>query len=71
MNQDPIQACVLIALYRDAGEWVSIEQIAARLGVAYERALAVCTDLARKAQVRHTVVEGHDLYASCFAGSRS
>jgi len=64
MHQLALEACVLIALYRCAGEWVSIEQIAARLGVARERALPVCADLSAHARVRHRVVEGHDVYAS-------
>jgi hypothetical protein len=64
MHQVALEACVLIALYRCAGEWVSIEQIAARLGVARERALAVCAELSTHARVRHSVMEGHDMYAS-------
>jgi hypothetical protein len=70
MHEHALEACVLITLYRCAGEWVSIEQIAARLGVAGERALAVSAELALHAQVRHTVVDGHDMYASCVGGVR-
>jgi hypothetical protein len=70
MSQLALEACILIALYRSGGEWVSLEQIATRQGVACERALAVCTELVEHAQVRHTVVEGHDLYASCVGGVR-
>lgn len=70
MHQLALEACVLIALYRCAGEWVSIEQIAARLGVARERALAVCADLSTHARVQHSVMEGHDMYASCIGADR-
>jgi hypothetical protein len=66
-----MEACILITLYRCSGEWVSIEQIAARLGVARERALAVCADLSTHARVRHSVVEGRDMYASCIGTDRS
>jgi hypothetical protein len=65
MHQHILQACVLLALYRCAGKWVSIEQIASRMGVAREHILPVCTELSAHAQVRHTVVDSRDLYASC------
>jgi hypothetical protein len=71
MHQLALEACVLIALYRCAGEWISCEQIAARLGVARERALAVCSDLSAHARVRHSVVNGHDMYASCVGEVRT
>ena len=71
MHQLALEACVLIALYRCAGDWISIEQIAARLGVARERALSVCTDLSAHARVRHSVVDGHDVYASCVGNART
>ena len=70
MHQIALEACVLIALYRCAGEWVSTEQMAARLGVARERALAVCADLSAHARIRHSVMEGRDMYASCIGNDR-
>lgn len=71
MYRYALEACILITLYRSAGNWVSIEQIAAHLGVARERALAVCTDLSTHAQVLHSVVEGRDVYASRFGDDRA
>ena len=71
MHQLALEACVLMALYRCAGQWISIEQIATRLGVGRERVLPVCADLSTHARVRHSVVEGHDMYASCLGDDRS
>lgn len=71
MYRYALEACILITLYRCAGHWVSVEQIAARLGVARERALAACNDLSVDAKVLHSVVEGHDVYASRFGDDRA
>jgi hypothetical protein len=71
MHHVALEACVLIALYRCAGQWISSEQIAARLGVTGARVLAVCGDLSARARVRHSVVMGQDMYASCVGGVRT
>jgi hypothetical protein len=62
VSQHALKACVLMAIDGRAGEWLSVDQIAHRLGVACERVQAVCTELAEQAMVQQALFNGHPAY---------
>jgi len=68
MSRHGLEALILIAIDRRAGEWVTVEQIASRLGAARDRVLAVCADLAAQAQVQHARFDGHEAYGIHIGG---
>ena len=62
MSHYALKAYVLYSIGRSAGEWVSVDRIATRLGASYDRVYAICAELLAQSQVQHLEQDGRHLY---------
>ena len=71
MSHLTLKAYVLHSIGRNAGAWVSVDRIAARLGASCDKVDALCAELLEQSQVQHREQEGTHLYGIGIHGDQA